>query len=103
MNELRSKDPLEVVPIVFDFGPSLNAGDGLTGTVSVTVTVHEGADGSPSALLSGAATVSGDKVTQKVTGGVAGVSYLVRVSAATTQGLTYVLGAILPVRLAGTD
>lgn len=44
-------------------------------SATVTAAVHSGTDGSPSAIVSGAATVSGTKVTQRIIGGVAGTIY----------------------------
>lgn len=64
----------EVIPLVVDFSDRLQAGESING-VAVSVSVFSGTDATPSAILSGAATYSGTQVTQKVTGGVAGVIY----------------------------
>lgn len=91
------KDPAEVLVLAFEFAS-------LTDTPSapvVTVTRHAGAaDADPSAILSGAATVSSTKVLQKVAGGVADTDYLLRCQVDAPDGSRYVLAGVLPVRTA---
>lgn len=59
---------------VFDFTSSLAAGETIS-SASTAATVYTGTDASPSAVVSGAATISGTKVTQKLTAGTVGVVY----------------------------
>jgi hypothetical protein len=84
---LSNKDPLETVPVIFDF---VN----LTATPAspvVTVVVASGTDGNPSAILSGSPTVSGTKVQQFVTGGVNNVSYTLTCKVTPGDGSVYLL------------
>lgn len=95
MSVLDSKDPAEFITITFDFAALTSAT--LTGAV-VTASVESGKDdASPSAIVSGAAQVSGLKVLQRIIGGQAGTNYLLRcqVDAGTER---FVLSSILPVQ-----
>lgn len=80
----------------FDFISDLAAGETLSGA-TVTATVWSGNDGNPSGLISGAASISGTVVTQKLTGGVAGNIYAVTCTATTSAGQTLVRSAYLVV------
>lgn len=92
-----AKDPSEVLVVGFDFA-------NLTTTpTSPTVTArrHAGAaDSNPSAILSGAPSISGTQVLQKITGGTAGTDYLLRCEVDGPSGTHYVLAGVLPVRTA---
>jgi hypothetical protein len=74
----------------------LPAGQTISGA-TVTATVWAGVDASPSSILSGLPTVSGQTVTQKLVGGVAGVIYKLRVAATASDGSVPVLVAYLAV------
>lgn len=91
------KDPSEILVLGFEFAA-------LTDTPSapvITATRHSGAaDASPSAILSGAATVNGTKVLQKVIAGTAGTDYLLRCQVDAPDGSRYILAGVLPVRTA---
>jgi hypothetical protein len=66
----------ERVVVTCDFAKRLAFGVGLgAGTASVTVEVLTGVDASPSAILSGTATIEGTKVKQFIIAGVTGVTY----------------------------
>lgn len=93
---LDAKIPSSLVPGVFDFAQSLAVGETLT-TVSTTATVYSGTDATPSAVLSGAPTVSGKQVIQNLTGGVLGVVYYLVCAATTSLGKVLVAEAYLPV------
>lgn len=58
----------------FDFTSSLSAAVTLV-SATCTASVYSGNDASPSALLSGSPTVSGNVATQLTTGGVSGTIY----------------------------
>ena len=58
----------------FNFLAQLTSGETIS-TQAVTATVYSGTDTTPQAVLSGAATVSGAVVTQRITGGTEGVIY----------------------------
>jgi hypothetical protein len=62
-----------------------------------TCSVYSGVDGSPGSVISGAATVSGQKVLQNVTGGVVGVVYNILCSITTSLGQTLQIAGYLAV------
>ena len=97
MKKFDPKDPSEIVPLSFDFAA-------LTDTPSapiVSIARHSGAaDASPSAMLQGAAQIIGTQVRQKITGGVAGATYLVKAQVDAPDGSRYVLAGLLPVEAA---
>lgn len=100
MDKFDPKDPNEIAPLTFPFDDVLN-GQSIVSQI-VEVTVFSGVDATPSAILSGAATASGDRVRQNVRDGFVGVEYLVRATVTTNTGLKYTLGKILPVKYSGT-
>jgi hypothetical protein len=91
------KDPDEIVFVAFDFAALTSA----PLTPSVTATRHAGeADASPSAILAGVPSVSGARIVQKITGGIAGCDYSLRCEIDVADGSHYVLAGVLPVRTA---
>ena len=82
------KRPTELGPVTFDFSQSLAAGETIS-TQVVAATVYSGTDANPSAIISGAATVSGKVVSQKLTGGVSGVLYQLVCTITTSAGNTF--------------
>lgn len=74
---LETKDTDEDIVVTFDFSNELASGETLSGVPTITVTVVKGTDPSPSAILSGAYSVSSDakKILQPVIDGVPGVQY----------------------------
>lgn len=101
MDKFVSKDPLEIIPLDFDFTALLD-GQKISGVPTVAVTVYTGTDASPASILSGSVVVTGDRARQNVTGGLADVEYLVRVTVTTNAGLKHTIGRVLPVKLSGT-
>lgn len=80
------KDPNEVVTVTFDFTNLASS----VSVSSVNVTVMSGTDGNPNAMKSGAATTSGAKVLQSITGGISGNAY--KITCTVTSGAnTWVL------------
>lgn len=77
----------ETKNFVFDFASLIALGESIS-SASVSATVYSGVDSSPSALISGSASISGTQVTQKVTGGVLGVTYNLVCTAITSAGQT---------------
>ncbi|SEO63963.1 hypothetical protein [Nitrosovibrio sp. Nv6] len=69
-----SKDPEENITLTFDFS-ALAAS---IANPEITIEVVSGTDADAQAMLSGAAQVDGNKVLQRVTGGVDGVDYHLR-------------------------
>lgn len=80
----------------FDFTSRLALAETLS-TASVTATVYSGTDASPSALVSGSAGISGAKVTQLITAGTVGVTYMLSCSVTTSTGQTLVLKGYMTV------
>jgi hypothetical protein len=69
-------------------------GSGVTFTETIasaatTITVYSGTDANPSAMVSGAATISGTKVTQTLIGGVSGTVYTITTTIGTTVQSPY--------------
>ena len=91
---LENKTSGETRIETFDFTSALSASETIS-TASVAATVYSGTDTSPSSVVSGTATISGQTVTQKVTGGVLGVVYLLTCTITTSLGQTVRLGAFL--------
>lgn len=84
----------ETSSLVFDFLSVLPAGVTIS-SASVTASTYSGTDAAPSAILSGSPTISGSKVTQKVTVGVLGVTYLLLASATLSDGQVRQLSGFL--------
>lgn len=91
-----AKDPAATVSASFDFAASLAVGETIS-SASTTATVYSGTDATPAAILSGAATPSGGKVVQKLTGGVSGVVYYLFCAAMTSTGQVLVRDGYLAV------
>lgn len=86
---------------LFNFASNLAAGETIS-SASTTATVYSGTDASPSSIISGAASISGATVTQVITGGVAGVIYLLTCTATSSASQAMVREAFLVVKDAGT-
>lgn len=93
---LRSKPSNETRSEVFDFTSRLAIGETIS-TASVTATVYSGTDASPSAVVSGSASISGSQVTQMLTGGVEGNVYLLSCVAITSASQQLRLDGFLAV------
>lgn len=98
MSELRIQLPLKLSTstqnVEFDFLSLLAIGETIS-TQVVTASVYSGTDASPSSLISGSAIASGTIVTQKLTGGIAGVTYELVCTITTSAGQTLVLQGYL--------
>lgn len=77
----------ETLLLTFNFGSALSAGETISVATAAAV-VYSGTDASPSAILSGSASISGQEVTQLVTAGVEGTIYDVGMSVFTSLGQT---------------
>ena len=86
----------ETQNLVFDFTSRLAATETIS-TKVVTATVYSGTDASPSAIISGSATSSGQKVTQSVTAGTLGVTYLLLCTITTSLSQTLQLSGYLTI------
>jgi hypothetical protein len=70
------KATTEIIPLTVTFADRLQYGETINGA-SVSVIVISGTDANPSAMLSGAVVTAPTSVTQNITGGIAGVVYMV--------------------------
>ena len=86
---------------VFDFAQNLPITETIS-SASVTATVYSGTDASPSAIISGAATISGTKVTQTITAGTIGVTYILTCVIVTIASRSFVQDGYLTVKATGT-
>ena len=93
---LPTKINTTTLPTVCDFGSQLAAGEAVT-ACTVTCTVFVGTDANPSAVISGAATISQNIVTQIVTAGTPGVIYLLSFNATTNFSNYLIIYAYLAV------
>lgn len=97
-----AKHPTALNVLTYDFNAQLAAGDTLTGSPTVTISVNYGTDPSPNGVLNGAANVdvTGKLVLVPVKAGVDGCDYLITVSCASTNSQKApAMNAILPVRI----
>lgn len=86
----------EVRTYQFDFLPLLAIGETISTKVA-TADVYSGTDAIPSAIISGAATSSSSIVSQAITAGVAGVTYLLKCTITTSTGQTLQMVGFLTV------
>lgn len=99
--ELEPKNAAEIATETFDFTSRCAASETLS-TATVATAVYSGATGATALTLHGAATISGQKVTQRVGGGDSGVVYLLTCTVTTSTGQTLALSAYLPIVPRGT-
>lgn len=90
------KPPTDTKYLYFDFTDDLAAAETIS-TQVVTATVYSGTDANPSAIISGSASASGAEVSQKVTGGTAGVVYTLLCTVTTSLSQTLTRAAYLAV------
>lgn len=86
----------EVKSLSFDFSQVLSSGETIS-TATCTVVVIDGTDATPSNILSGGTSIIGSKVYQQVQNGIAGVTYRLVVTIATSASNTLVAIGDLPV------
>lgn len=82
--------------LTFDFTSRLAAAETIS-TASVAATVYSGTDASPSSIISGSSTISGQTVTQLVIAGTLGVVYELLCTITTSLGQTLQLAGFLAV------
>lgn len=80
----------------FDFISDLDTGETISSS-TVTASTFSGDDATPENIISGADTVSGDIVTQKIIDGTAGVIYLITCTIGTSAGATKIMQGYLAV------
>jgi len=93
---LEGKLASETIRVTFDFLSRLAIGETLS-SASVAATVYSGTDAAPSAIISGSDSISGSQVTQLITGGTLGVTYLLVCTANTSLSQVLELSAYLVV------
>lgn len=93
---LQGKLANETVIETFDFTSRLSAGETIS-SASVAASVYSGTDSNPSAIVSGASTISGQKVTQAITSGTLGVTYELLCTATTSLLQVLQLSAYLTI------
>jgi hypothetical protein len=98
MSQFTSKLTTESELFSFDFNPVLNTGESLT-TANCTAVTIQGADPTPSAILSGVPVISFGKATQRVIGGVNENIYRLIMTCATSEGNIYTCTGDIPVYL----
>jgi hypothetical protein len=83
--QLDDKRTTETKKYSFDFTNDLASGETISTAGTTTATVLKGTDASPSSMISGAATISGNALIQMLTGGTEGVIYAIKFSATTSE------------------
>lgn len=91
------KDPLERIPLTFDFTRKLGKTDSISVFALAVEAVVAGTDASPNNILDGVPMQYGKKGTHWIIGGVAGATYRLRATVTTAEGRTRVLRCLLPV------
>jgi len=72
----------------FDYTNDLATGDTISSVSSVSLTVQTGTDSNPSSHLVGSPSIVTPVVTQRISGLLAGVTYILQIVVNTTQGDT---------------
>jgi|VirMetMinimDraft_7_1064189.scaffolds.fasta_scaffold72043_1 flagellar biosynthesis protein FliR len=83
----NAKTASEIVAVTFDFASEYAVGETCT-SASVTAVVYSGADPDASSLVATSPSLSQTRVTQTLTGGVAGVTYSLTATALSSAGKT---------------
>lgn len=99
---LPEKASGETIPLVVSFADRLQYGETINGC-TVNVSVLSGVDSNPSAMLDGAASFTSSTVTQVVTAGVIGVTYMVVFVVTGTASHNYIKEGRLVVTQAGVQ
>lgn len=80
----------EVEVFTVDFSLLLASGETIS-SAAWSITVVQGADANAATMIQGAASISGSKVSQKISGGVPGARYAPTCTVQTSNGQTLVL------------
>lgn len=81
---------------IFDYTPVMGSSETIS-SATCTAVVKEGTDASPSAILVGSPSISGFKVSQRISGGIDGVTYSIQMTATTSLSNIYTVVGDLPV------
>lgn len=90
------KGPSETTNVAFDFTSSMAAAETIS-TSTVAASTYSGTDANPSLIINGSASSSGQVVTQSLTAGTAGVTYLLTCTITTSAGQVLQLSGFLTV------
>ena len=94
---IYAKDPAEIIDVVFPFGDEI--GDAvISPNPVVIIAVVNGVDANAAQMLSGAPTISGQDVVQRVRNGIHTNDYEGRCEATLSDGRKLVRKIMLPVR-----
>lgn len=99
MSLLSYKDPSEIIPVTFLLGNEQQTGDNIVSCV-VSASTYSGTDPNPQAIIFGSPDFIDNPpaVLQRIIGGIAGVSYLIRAVITLASGEVLVRQGILPVQ-----
>jgi len=86
---LPLKDYREVLPLPVNFSDLLQFGESITGA-SVMASLFSGADPSPQNIVTGAAVITSNTVTQTISAGVVGTTYTLAFIVTTSNSHNYV-------------
>lgn len=86
----------ETKKLTFDFLADLGVTETIS-TATVTAAVYSGTDATPSAIISGLASISGSVVTQTIVAGTSGVTYLLTCTATTSASQVLIITAYLTI------
>jgi len=95
--QLDPKDPAEIIDVTMDFAALASA---ITSPVVTIERTGGPPDATPSAMLSGSASVTGTTIRQRLINGVNGTDYLLRFQGTGSDGQRFVEAARLSVRTA---
>lgn len=90
------KDVSENKVVEFPFVDELGTGETIS-SASVAISVVSGTDPSPAAMLVGSAVIVGSSVFQRISGGIANVTYHLRATANAVTGSVHVVATDLKV------
>lgn len=99
MSEVSKKDPVETIPLTFDFANQMDRDETVL-SAEVEISVKSGTDPNSDDMLLDAATVSGKRAQQFIQGGLDGVVYFVRCKVTTSGNKVLILVADMPVETA---
>jgi hypothetical protein len=102
MKSFSAKDPRESIIVSMDFTKLLSAGESIT-SASTTSAAVISSDPNAGDMITGPTTVTGNISSQRIEGGLSGVTYLLSAIAVTDQGNTIVLSGQLLVQNGGVQ
>jgi hypothetical protein len=95
-NSFSYKITTDSEQFIFDYTPVMGSSETISSATCVAV-VKEGTDPTPSSILVGSPSISGFKVSQRISGGIDGVTYNIQMTATTSLSNIYTVVGDLPV------